>query len=78
MLISEHFNKIPSWITIKGRRVVVIVSGSKPACWYCGETGHLFTVSRAKQTRSQKDEPLTSKKMPTTNNTDRDTEGEDL
>lgn len=66
LLSSDHFNKIANWITINGRRVAVIVSGSKLSCWHCGETGHLSAAYPAKETRSQKDKPLFSKKMPAT------------
>ena len=28
---------VPNWLDVEGRRLPVIVSGRKPACWHCGE-----------------------------------------
>ena len=32
------------WLDVEGRRIPVIVFGRKPACWHCGEIGHLSSL----------------------------------
>ena len=41
MLDAKTFYSVPNWLDVEGRRLPVIVSGRKPACWHCGEIGHL-------------------------------------
>ena len=50
MLDVKTFYSVPNWLEVEGRRLPVIVSGKKPACWHwrdwsllCslpGEEGH--------------------------------------
>ncbi len=44
MLDAKTFFSVPNWLDVEGRRLPVIVSGRKPACWHCGEIGHLSAV----------------------------------
>ena len=44
MLDMKTFYSVPNWLEVEGRRLPVIVSGRKPACWHCGEIGHLSAV----------------------------------
>ena len=40
----------------EGRRLPVIVSGRKPACWHCGEIGHLSAVCPGKKAPKKPDQ----------------------
>ena len=44
MLDCKTFYSIPIWLDLEGRRLIVNVSGRKPACWHCSEIGHLSAV----------------------------------
>ena len=41
MLTTKAFYEVPNWLVFEGRRLPIIVTGRKPVCWRCGETGHL-------------------------------------
>ena len=41
MIDLKTFYFLPSWWYLEGRRLPIILIGSKPACWHCRETGHL-------------------------------------
>ena len=49
MLDMKTFYSVPNWLEVEGRRLPVIVSGRKPACWHCGEIGHLSAVCPGKK-----------------------------
>jgi len=41
MLSKTAFDSVPNFLDLEGRRLSVIVTGRKPACWNCFKTGHL-------------------------------------
>ena len=58
MLDVKTFYSVPNWLEVEGRRLPVIVSGSKPACWHCGEIGHLSAVCPGKKAPKKPDQKL--------------------
>ena len=44
MLDVKTCYSVPNWLDVEGRSLPVIVSGRKPACWHCGEIGHLSAI----------------------------------
>ena len=51
MLDIEAFNSIPNCMDIGDKRQVpIIVSGRKPVCWMCGQSGHLAAICKGKKT----------------------------
>ena len=56
MLDAKTFYSVPNWLDVKGRRLPVIVSGRKPACWRCGEIGHLSAVCPGKKASKKPDQ----------------------
>ena len=55
MLDMKTFHSVPNWLEVEGRRLPVIVSGRKPACWHCGEIGHLSAVCPGKKAPKKPD-----------------------
>ena len=55
MLDMKTFYYVPNWLEVEGRRLPVIVSGRKPACWHCGEIGHLSAVCPGKKAPKKPD-----------------------
>ena len=55
MLDMKTFYSVPNWLEVEGRRLHVIVSGRKPACWHCGEIGHLSAVCPGKKAPKKPD-----------------------
>ena len=55
MLDMKTFYSVPNWLEVEGRRAPVIVSGRKPACWHCGEIGHLSAVCPGKKAPKKPD-----------------------
>ena len=55
MLDMKTFYSVPNWLKVEGRRLPVIVSGRKPACWHCGEIGHLSAVCPGKKAPKKPD-----------------------
>ena len=49
VLDMKTFYSVPNWLEVEGRRLPVIVSGGKPACWHCGGIGHLSAVCPGKR-----------------------------
>ena len=37
IILDVKTYSIPNWLDVEGRRLPIIVSGRKPACWHCGE-----------------------------------------
>ena len=58
MLDVNTFYSVPNWLEVEGRRLPVIVSGMKPACWHCGEIGHLSAVCPGKMAPKKPDQKL--------------------
>ena len=58
MLDVKTFYSVPNWLEVEGRRLPVIVSGRKPACWHCGEFGHLSAVCPGKKAPKKPDQKL--------------------
>ena len=58
MLDVKNFYSVPNWLEMEGRRLPVIVSGRKPACWHCGEIGHLSAVCPGKKAPKKPDQNL--------------------
>ena len=56
MLDAKTFFSVPNWLDVEGRRLPVIVSGRKPACWHCGEIGHLSAVCPGKKALKKPDQ----------------------
>ena len=56
MLDAKTFYSVPNWLDVEGRRLPVIVSGRKPACWHCGEIGHLSAVCLGKKASKKPDQ----------------------
>ena len=68
MLDMKTFYSVPNWLEVEGRRLPVIVSGRKPACWHCGEIGHLSAVCPGKKAPKKPDhKPGTLSPAVTTN-----------
>ena len=68
MLDMKTFYSVPNWLEVEGRRLPVIVSGRKPACWHCGEIGHLSAVCPGKKAPKKPDhKPGTLPPVVTTN-----------
>ena len=55
MLDVKTFYSVPNWLEVEGCRLPVIVSGRKPACWHCGEIGHLSAVCPGKKAPKKPD-----------------------
>ena len=55
MLDAKTFFSVPNWLDVEGRRLPVIVSGRKPACWHSGEIGHLSAVCPGKKAPKKPD-----------------------
>ena len=55
MLDMKTFYSVPNWLEVEGRRLPVIVLGRKPACWHCGEIGHLSAVFPGKKAPKKPD-----------------------
>ena len=50
MLDIDAFNSIPNCMDIGDKKQVpIIVSGRKPVCWMCGQTGHLAAICKGKK-----------------------------
>ena len=58
MLDVKTFYSVPNWLEVEGHRLPVIFSGRKPACWHCGEIGHLSTVCLGKKALKKPDQKL--------------------
>ena len=56
VLDAKTFFSVPNWLDVEGRRLPVIVSGRKPACWHCGEIGHLSAVCPGKKAPKKPDQ----------------------
>ena len=56
MLDVKTFYSVPNWLNVEGRRLPVIVSGRKHACWQCGEIGHLSAVCPGKKAAKKPDQ----------------------
>ena len=56
MLDGKTFYSVPNWLDVEGRRLPVIVSGCKPACWHCGEIGHLSAFCPGKKAPKKPDQ----------------------
>ena len=56
MLDAKTFYSIPNWLDVEGRRLPVIVSGHKPACWHCSGIGHLSAVCPGKKAPKKPDQ----------------------
>ena len=56
MLDAKTFYSVPNWLDVEGRRLPVIVFGRKPACWHCGEIGHLSAVCPGKKAPKKPDQ----------------------
>ena len=56
MLDAKTFYSVPNWLDVEGRRLPMIVSGRKPACWHCGEIGHLSAVCPGKKAPKKPDQ----------------------
>ena len=56
MLDVKTFYSVPNWLDVEGRRLPVIVPGRKPACWHCGEIGHLSAVCPGKKASKKPDQ----------------------
>ena len=56
MLDVKTFYSVPNWLDVEGRRLLVIVSGHKPACWHCSEIGHLSAVCPGKKAPKKPDQ----------------------
>ena len=56
MLDAKTFFSVPNWLDVEGRRLPVIVSGRKPACWHCGAIGHLSAVCPGKKAPKKPDQ----------------------
>ena len=56
MLDAKTFYSVPNWLDVEGRRLPVIVSGRKPACWHCGDIGHLSAVCPVKKAPKKPDQ----------------------
>ena len=56
ILDVKTFYSVPNWLDVEGRRLPVIVSGRKPACWHCGEIGHLSAVCPGKKAPKKPDQ----------------------
>ena len=41
MMIDNKIFFTPNWLDFAGCRLPIIVTRRKPACWHCGEIGHL-------------------------------------
>ena len=68
MLDMKTFYSVPNWLEVEGRWLPVIVSGRKPACWHCGEIGHLSAVCPGKKAPKKPDhKPGTLSPVVTTN-----------
>ena len=69
MLDAQTFYSVPNWLDVEGRRLPVIISGRKPACWHCGEIGHLSAVCPGKKAPKKPDQnPGTPPPPVVTNN----------
>ena len=55
MLDCKTFYSIPNWLDLEECRLPVIVSGRKPACWHCGEIGHLSAFCPGKKAPKKPD-----------------------
>ena len=55
MLDAKNFYSVPNWLDVEGG-LPVIVSGRKPACWHCGEIGHLSAVCSGKKAPKKPDQ----------------------
>ena len=58
MLDVKTFYSVPNWLEVEGRRLPVIVSGRKSACWHCGEIDHLSAVCPGKKAPKKPDQKL--------------------
>ena len=68
MLDMKSFYSVPNWLEVEGRRLPVIVSGRKPACWHRGKIGHLSAVCPGKKAPKKPDhKPDTLSPVATTN-----------
>ena len=56
MLDVKTFYSIPNWLDVEGRRLPVIISGRKPACWHSSEIGHLSAVCPGKKAPKKPDQ----------------------
>ena len=68
MLDVKTFYSVPNWLDVEGRRLPVIVSGRKPACWHCGEIGHLSAVCPGKKAPKKPDQNSGTLPPVSTNN----------
>ena len=55
MLDVKTFYSIPDLLDLERRRLPVIVSGRKLACWHCGEIGHFSAVYPGKKALKKPD-----------------------
>ena len=57
-------------LEVEGRRLPIIVSGRKPACWHCGEIGHLSAVCPGKKAPKKPDHKTGTLSPVVTTNTE--------
>ena len=55
MLDAKTYS-VPNWLDVEGRRLLVIVSVRKPACWHCSVIGHLSAVCSGKKALKKPDQ----------------------
>ena len=68
MLDVKTFYSVPNWLDVEGRKLPVIVSGRKPACWHCGKIGHLSAVCPGKKAPKKPDQNPRTLPPVSTNN----------
>ena len=57
MLEAKTFYYVPNWLDVEGRRrLPVIASGRKLACWNCSEIGQLSAVCPGKEALKKPDQ----------------------
>lgn len=49
LLNKETYYKIPYYIEAENEKLPIVVAGRRPACWICGEVGHLTYTCPKKQ-----------------------------
>ena len=58
IMLDVKTYSVPNWLEVEGRRLPVIVSGRKPACWHCCEISHLSAVCPWKKAPKMPDQKL--------------------
>ena len=56
IMLDAKTYSVPNWLDVEKSRLPVIVSGRKPACWHCGEIGHLSAVCLGKKAPKKPDQ----------------------